>query len=44
MPLEEKVIAQNGATEDELREAISSAIRASAARVHADILKVWTEG
>jgi len=28
-------------TEDELREAISFAIRANAAKVHADILKVW---
>jgi len=32
-----------GATEDELREAISFAIRANAAKTHADILKVWQE-
>jgi alkylhydroperoxidase/carboxymuconolactone decarboxylase family protein YurZ len=30
-----------GATEDELREAISFAIRANAARAHADILTVY---
>jgi hypothetical protein len=27
-----------------LREAISFAIRANAAKAHADILKVWTDG
>jgi hypothetical protein len=27
-----------------VREAISFAIRANAARAHADILKVWTDG
>lgn len=32
-----------GATEDELREAISFAIRANAAKTHADILKVWQD-
>ena len=32
-----------GATEDEVREAISFAIRANAARAHADILKVYTD-
>ena len=32
-----------GATEDEVREAISFAIRANAAKAHADILSVWTE-
>jgi hypothetical protein len=31
-------------TEDEVREAISFAIRANAAKAHADILSVWTEG
>ncbi len=30
-------------TEDELREAISFAIRANAAKTHADILKVWQD-
>jgi alkylhydroperoxidase/carboxymuconolactone decarboxylase family protein YurZ len=30
-----------GATEDEVREAISFAIRANAAKTHADILKVY---
>jgi len=33
----------SGATEDEVREAISFAIRANAAKAHADILSVWTE-
>ena len=33
-----------GASEDELREVISFAIRANAAKAHADILSVWTEG
>jgi alkylhydroperoxidase/carboxymuconolactone decarboxylase family protein YurZ len=32
-----------GATEDELRVAISFAIRANAAKTHADILKVWQD-
>jgi hypothetical protein len=27
-----------------VREAISFAIRANAARAHADILKIWTDG
>jgi len=33
----------SGASEDEVREAISFAIRANAAKAHADILSVWTE-
>ena len=33
-----------GATEDEVREAISFAIRANAAKAHADILKVYNDG
>jgi len=35
---------QNGASEDEVREAISFAIRANAAKAHADILKVYADG
>ena len=34
----------SGASEDEVREAISFAIRANAAKAHADIVKVYADG